>query len=159
MTWPFLENGHIALFIEIVPVDDLRDIGYDVRLFLNKVNGPEGEGDLDTWYRLPADGVVTTTEPRCGPDPSVEPGGPCQEWVFDFPDGLEAGTYQVWVEWVAPCAVWFEADVCDSPARPVSFLAVGSEIGVLGEGYRKSHTASPEWPFDPWTEAQPLPMP
>lgn len=41
-----------------------------------------------------------------GPEP--DPNSICRDYLFDFPDGLEKGFYELLFSYVAPCGVWEE---------------------------------------------------
>lgn len=81
----------------------------------------------------------------------------CVAWVFEFPTGLQPGWYDMVVEWVAPCAAWFETDVCPFPSRPTGLVLVGGTVGFLSEEYTVDFAGGEAWPFDPWVFAEPLP--
>ena len=39
-------------------------------------------------------------------DPNVESNQRCRNFIYDYPEGLPAGTYQFYIAYVAPCGVW-----------------------------------------------------
>lgn len=135
-----------------------RARGWIVNVYVTRADGPPtpdfrvGETQL-----LGAGQGLTEHDEACGPSDGVD-AVECDRWVFDFPDGMPEGRYDFFVEWVAPCETWFQSDVCPSPNRPVSFLAVATSLSFVSEDF-PFPTAEPVgvWPWDPWADAEPIP--
>jgi hypothetical protein len=141
----------------------LRD-GYSVRLYVRLEERADITGfDVGSVYLYEADYVVMADDASCGP---TLPAGSerCLQWVFDFDEGFPAGAFVFAVEWTAPCVAWFESDVCESPARPVSLLAIGGSVDFWDEARSERFAVEAvaqrvQWPYDPWEFAEPIPEP
>ncbi len=137
--------------------------GYAVRIYITRTNGPSTPlFGLDEARLVEADSAIIANDGSCGPVlNTANPTGTCVAWVFEFPEGLEPGWYDIAVEWVAPCAAWFETDVCDVPTQPVGLSFVGGSVSLYSEDFLQHSfgLSIPFWPFDPWADAQPLPDP
>ncbi len=137
-----------------------RARGWIVNLYVTRRSGPdtgtfpEGQTQL-----LRANAELTELSDDCGPAGSGEP-TTCNRWVFEFPQGMPEGRFDFSVEWVAPCASWFETDVCPAPNRPVSFFASAISLAFVSESYPYP-TSEPVavWPWDPWDDAETLRAP
>ena len=81
---------------------------FDVEVYITRRQGPQIGGDdyvIGQTYRFTADYLVRVTSDRCGPKwrDQTQP-LPCDEFVHEFADGLPPGTYDIWVQWKAPCS-------------------------------------------------------
>jgi hypothetical protein len=143
---------------------------FDVEVYVTRRQGPELEGDvfvIGRTYRYTADYLVRVTSDRCGPDwrSQTEP-LPCDEFVHEFAEGLPPGTYDIWVEWHAPCSAWTTADVCDANDTAVPLFAAEANEQAF---YHNDFTPVDEvvlddaglvdvddlqWPFELWEQAQ-----
>jgi hypothetical protein len=132
--------------------------GHSVHAFITKVLGPEDDRyETGVAYRVDATSVLEATDDSCGPTlyPSGDPHD-CSQWVIEFPSGLPAGAYEFGVEWTAPCASWFETDVCPSAGKPIGLHFVGGIVSFFAEDYARFADSRLEWPFEPWSRSEPL---
>ncbi len=131
-----------------------------MHLYVKREAGPDEEAfGLGRSYLFFAESILTESTRSCGADYREQSElVDCDRWVIDFPEGLPPGRYDLWVEWEAPCATWFETDVCESPSRPMSFFASGLTMIFYDESFLNRGTSGQvPWPYDPWSEAEPLP--
>jgi hypothetical protein len=165
LEWLAQEPFHVRHGFTGLPdegTDDLLADGYAVRLYVTRTNGPFIPGfGLDEPRLVEATSTLAGRDESCGPTlRDSSPNDSCVAWVFQFPEGLEAGWYDLVVEWVAPCAAWFETDVCDLPTTPIGLSFAGGSIIFYSEEFTTGSFGSMgNWPFDPWANAQPLPVP
>jgi hypothetical protein len=118
-----------------LPLDRPGNPGYDLRVFVTRVVGPElpdGSFPLHQTFRFHVDYRVREISDQCGTDYALgertDP-QPCEMFVHDFPDGLPPGRYDFWVEWRAPCLVWLgDEDLCSDITVPLDL--VNSQVNI-----------------------------
>jgi hypothetical protein len=141
---------------------------FELQVFVTRKTGPplaEGLFEIGTSYRFTPDYLVRESSEWCGPGflDQTEP-LPCDEFVHEFNEGLPPGSYDIWVEWWAPCATWTTAAVCDDDETPLPLFAerrpdmpffhddyTPADHYVGFEGFEET------WPYDPWDAGDPLP--
>ena len=103
------------------------------------------------------------TSDRCGPGwrTQIEP-QPCDQFVHEFAEGLPPGTYDIWVEWWAPCSAWTTASVCDDGDTPFRLFAVEAiKLAFYHNDFTPLDDQNVDagfftadvWPFDLWGPA------
>ncbi len=165
--WHAYEPFHIRHgFVndEEEPLGSAFPPNFDVLVYITRRQGPElDESDfiIGQTYRYTAEYLVRVTSARCGPGwrTQTEP-QPCDQFVHEFDQGLPPGTYDIWVEWWAPCSAWTTASVCDEEDRPIRLFAAE---GIEKPFYHNDFTpldnlgneffTADDWPFDLWGPA------
>ena len=171
--WLAYEPFHIRhgfVNAEEAPLGAAFPPDFDVEVYITRRQGPQLGGDLfeiDQTYRYTADYLVRVTSERCGHGFLDQTGPqPCDEFVHEFAEGLPPGTYDIWVEWHAPCSAWTTADVCDANDTAVPLFAAEANEQAF---YHDDFTPLDEvvlddaglvdvddlqWPFELWEQAQ-----
>jgi hypothetical protein len=114
---------------------------FEVIVYVTRIDGrplADGNFELNASYRFTPDHLVRVMSDRCGPGYATQSEPlPCDEFVFEFNDGLPPGLYGLWVEWWAPCSWWTTAAVCNENDTPLRLFTaeVGPHIygGFLGD--------------------------
>ena len=166
--WIAYEPFHIRhgfVNTDVSPDRSGAGLGFDVHVFITRTEGPPLDGgvfEIGQTYRFTSDYVVHQTEDRCGPgsQSQTEP-QPCDLFVNDFPEGLPPGRYSFWVEWLAPCRAWTVIDLCQGPLQVVSLFGSSVNSPFYHDEFTSEDdtggAGNPSWPFDLWTDADPLP--
>lgn len=126
-------------------------------MYVKRVQGPEldpGVFPLGQWIRYLPDYVVRETNDRCGPEylrqtEAVE----CDLYVHDFPQGLPPGRYTFYVQWKAPCLVWFP-EACERPAEIISLFESQVDSAFYSDDFQEDEG---DWPRELWQDAEPIP--
>lgn len=109
--------------------DDPLGEGFDVAIYVFRMDGAGAGFDLGKTYRYTSDFVMRGTSEHCGPGYRSQTGSATREWfVHDFPDGLPDGRFAVWAVWEAPCSAWVElgfTDSCSDPGEVSSMFSSG----------------------------------
>jgi hypothetical protein len=124
---------------------------YQVVLFVEREEGPEldsGVFELGQTYRVTADYVMQGTTTKCGPGYWEQTSEQTCEWsVWDFPDGLPGGRYNIWVGWYAPCPAWQEfgpSDTCPVVDDYTTWFSTATNMPFYADTYPEDT----EPPFD-----------
>jgi hypothetical protein len=140
---------------------------FDLLVYITRRQGPELDESvfiIGQTYRFTAEYLVRVTSDRCGPDWRIqtEP-QPCDQFVHEFNDGLPPGTYDIWLDWWAPCSAWTTAAVCDEEDPPYRLFAAEVEQPFYHDDFTPNDhaTSFPDvsffgdtaWPFDLWGSA------
>ena len=62
----------------------------------------------------------------------------CERIVYELPDGLPQGRYDIWTGWYAPCSAWLDLGIvesCDAPGEVTSRFASAVNMPFYGDDY------------------------
>jgi len=115
---------------------------FNVIVYAARRDGPDlGDGvfEIGQPYRLDASYLLRGTTSKCGPGYWEQTGTYECEWiVYELPEGLPQGRYDIWAGWYAPCSTWLDlgiVDTCDSPTEVSSQFAGAVNMPFIGIDY------------------------
>ncbi len=125
-----------------LPLDGTTTPGYDLRVFVTRVTGPEladGSFPIGQTLRFHVDYLVRENSATCGAAYALGARTglqPCEMFVYDFPEGLPPGRYDFWVEWRAPCRAWLgDVDVCRGITVPLDLVVSQVNMPFYADDY------------------------